>query len=434
MVLGGVVGIGGLGFGGRVWLRCFGSGERVGFGLRVFRCPGGGLVEVVVEPESVPGWSIWRSRWPGVWRYRELLPVPEGLEPVSLGEGGTPLVRLSTVRGVEAYGKLEGCNPTGSFKDRGMTVAVTLARLSGARAVVVASTGNTAASSAAYAARAGLRSIVVVPEGKVAGGKLAQTVHYGASIVMVTGGFDEALEAVMRAVEEDETLYPLNSFNPWRLEGQKTVAYEIVDQLGGVPDWIVLPVGNAGNISAVWKGLRELYKYGLIDRLPRLAGIQAEGAAPLADMWLQGAREPLWYDRPETVASAIRIGRPVNWPKAVAAVRESRGVFASVPDSLIMEAHKYLARREGITVEPASAASLAGLWKLMDEGVIDRGETVALILTGHGLKDPENMMVHPTVKIRAATPFEAVQAVKSLARPAGIPEGRVEAVGGVRAG
>ncbi len=343
-------------------------------------------------------------------------------------------MRLSSLRSVEAYGKLEGCNPTGSFKDRGMTVAVSLARLSGARAVVVASTGNTAASSAAYAARAGLKSIVVVPEGKVAGGKLAQTVHYGANIVMVTGSFDEALEAVMRAVEEDEALYPLNSFNPWRLEGQKTVAYEIVDQLGRVPDWIVLPVGNAGNISAVWKGLKELYNYGLIDRLPRLAGIQAEGAAPLADMWLHGAREPLWYDSPETVASAIRIGRPVNWPKAVAAVRESRGVFASVPDSMIMEAHKYLARREGITVEPASAASLAGLWKLIEEGVIDRGETVALILTGHGLKDPENMMAHPTVKIRAATPLEAVQAVKSLARPAGIPERRVEAVGGVRAG
>ncbi len=337
-----------------------------------------------------------------------------------MGEGGTPLARLPQLPGLEGvrvYAKLESSNPTGSFKDRGMTVAVTIARASGARAVVVASTGNTAAAAAAYAARAGMRSIVLIPAGKVAWGKLAQTMHHGATIVEVDGSFDDALKAVMEAVERDELLYPLNSFNPWRLEGQKTIGFEIVDQLGGeAPDWIIVPVGNAGNISAIWKGLKELDAYGLLrGDLPRMAGIQAEGAAPLVEAWKKGLDEPIWFDKPETIATAIRIGRPVNWPKAMDAVRESGGVFEAVSDKRILEAHKLLARRAGIAVEPASAASLAGLIKLREEGIVERGDTVAIVLTGHGLKDPDTMRLGAPEPIRVGA-GSAARLVSRIAR------------------
>jgi threonine synthase len=311
---------------------------------------------------------------------------------VSLGEGWTPLVgleRLSRLLGLRVYGKFEGANPTGSFKDRGMSVAVTVAVAAGARGVVVASTGNTAASAAAYAARAGLRAVVLVPRGGVAWGKLAQAIAYGAVVVEVEGSFDDALKAVMGFVSKSRSFYPLNSFNAWRLEGQKTLTFEVAEQLGWrVPDWVVVPVGNAGNIYAIWKGFRELYEHGLIDSLPRMAGVQAAGAAPLAEAWARGLGRPLFVDRPETIASAIRIGRPVNWPKAMRAVRESGGVFVKVSDEQIVEAMGELARLEGLAVEPASAASLAGLKVLRDEGVVDGGETVVLVLTGHGLKDP----------------------------------------------
>jgi len=411
-----------------VSLRCIACGRLYEPSPRLILCPRcGGLLEVVVEPIHKPSWGLWRLRRPGVWRYVELLPLPRGAAPVSLGEGGTPLVRLSNIealRGVRVFAKNEGVNPTGSFKDRGMSVAVTLARSIGARSVVVASTGNTAASAAAYAARAGMRAIVVVPRGRVAIGKLAQSTLYGAAIVEVDGNFDEALKAVMEAVKDNPGLYPLNSFNPWRLEGQKTIAFEIADQLGHTPDWVVVPVGNAGNISAIWKGFRELWEIGLVDRLPRLAGVQASGAAPLAMAWRRGLEEPLFLDNPETIATAIRIGRPVNWPKAMRAVRESGGLFVDVTDDEILEAQRLLARREGLAVEPASAASLAGLLRLVRDGIIDRGESVVLVLTGHGLKDPDSMMKAPAERFTARSPEEAVQIVAKLgARGSAFKEG-----------
>ncbi|MET1101166.1 MAG: threonine synthase [Pyrodictiaceae archaeon] len=388
---------------------------------RLLLCPRcGGLLEIMVEPLQPPSWMQWAKRAPGVWRYRELLPAPDETPPVSMGEGGTPLVKLSRIKeleGISVFAKNEGMNPTGSFKDRGMTVATTIARAIGARAVIAASTGNTASSAAAYAARAGMRSIIVVPRGRIALGKLAQTILYGAIIVEVEGGFDEALEAVMEATRRNKQLYPLNSFNPWRLEGQKTVSFEIVEQLGFVPDWVIVPVGNAGNISAIWKGFKELHRYGLIDKLPRLVGVQATGAAPLATAWRKGLREPVFFENPETVATAIRIGKPVNWPKAFRAVEESSGMFIDVNDDEILGAQRLLARREGIVVEPASAASLAGLLRLVREGYIGRGETVVIILTGHGLKDPDAMMKADTIKLMARNTEEAVKIVDQLVSP-----------------
>ncbi len=403
-----------------VSLRCIQCGAEYPPSPRLTRCPRcGGLLDVRVEPREPPSWRLWERRRPGVWRYRELLPAPRGAEPVSMGEGATPLVRLGRLAerlgAGTVYVKHEGQNPTGSFKDRGMTVAVTLAREVGAEAVVVASTGNTAASVSAYAARAGLRSIVVVPQGKTALGKLGQSILYGATVIEIQGSFDDALAAVMKAVEEDPRLYPLNSFNPWRLEGQKTLAYEVAEALGGTaPDWVVVPVGNAGNISAIWKGFKELYRLGLIDKLPRMAGIQAEGAAPLARAWSRGLDHPLFVDKPETVATAIRIGHPVNWPKAMKAVRESNGLFISVSDDEITWAHIALARMEGIAVEPASAASIAGLRRLIAEGVIGRDETVVAVLTGHGLKDPEAMLRAPAQRMLARSPVDAVEKLLSL--------------------
>jgi threonine synthase len=235
-----------------------------------------------------------------------------------------------------------------------------------------------------------MRCIVVVPRGGIARGKLAQAILHGAAVVEVEGSFDDALRAVMRAVAMDSRLYPLNSFNPWRLEGQKTLAYEVAEQLGWrAPDWVVVPVGNAGNIYAIWKGFRELYHHKLIDSLPRMAAVQAEGAAPIADAWLSGSREPRFVDKPRTIASAIRIGRPVNWPKAMRALEESKGIAVKVSDSEIIEAMRMLARLEGLAVEPASAASLAGLLKMRSMGLVGNNETVVLVLTGHGLKDPD---------------------------------------------
>ena len=373
-----------------------------------------------MEPFAPPSWEQWANKSPGVWRYRELLPVPRGAVPISLGEGATPLTRLNRIeelRGVSVFAKNEGVNPTGSFKDRGMTVAVTLARSIGARAVVVASTGNTASSAAAYAARAGMKAVIVVPRGRIALGKLAQSILYGAVIVEIEGSFDKALEAVMEATRRNRQLYPLNSFNPWRLEGQKTIAFEMVEQLGFVPDWVIVPVGNAGNISAIWKGFRELHRYGLIDRLPRLAGVQASGAAPLASAWRRGLREPVVFEHPETVATAIRIGKPINWPKALRAVEESNGIFIDVSDEEILSAQRLLARREGIAVEPASAASLAGLLRLAGDSFIERGETAVIVLTGHGLKDPDAMMKADTIRLIARNPEEAARIVSRLGAP-----------------
>ncbi len=321
-----------------------------------------------------------RSR--GVWSYVPLLPNPA--VKVTLSEGGTPLIRLG--RGV--YGKFEGLNPTGSFKDRGMAVGVSLAKSMGAETVVVASTGNTAASASAYGARAGLRTMVMLPRGKVARGKLIQSIVHGAQIVEVEGFFDNALDEALKMFRQG-LAYSLNSVNVWRLEGQKSIAFEIVEEFG-VPDNVVVPVGNAGNIYAIWKGFNELLELGLIDHIPRMIGVQALGAAPLYETWRRGADELQVVDKPTTVASAIRIGRPVNWVKALKAVRESRGLLTVVSDEEILRARDMLARR-GVFVEPASASTYAAYLKLIREGVLDRGESTVLILTGHGLKDPDSV-------------------------------------------
>jgi len=320
--------------------------------------------------------------WPGVIeRYRSFLPVTPRTPVITLLEGNTPLLesaRLGQRMGLRLLFKLESVNPSGSFKDRGMTVAVSKALEAGSRAVICASTGNTAASAAAYAARAGLPCLIVLPAAGVAAGKLAQAFAHGALVVTVDGGFDTAL-AVTREVSARLELALVNSVNPHRIAGQKTAAFEICDVLGAAPDLVVLPVGNAGNITAYWRGFVEYQAAGLITAPPRMVGVQAAGAAPLVD------GRPV--ERPQTVASAICIGNPASWQGAVAAVGESRGRFIKVSDDAILAAQERLAAEEGILVEPASAAALAGLQELaMAEP--PRGRTVVCVLTGHGLKDP----------------------------------------------
>jgi threonine synthase len=350
------------------------------------RCPRcGELLDTLVDTgKAYIRWGELRGR--GVWRYRDLLP---GLNhAVTMGEGSTPLIRLREYP--NAYVKFEGANPTGSFKDRGMTVGASLALSLGVRGVVVASTGNTAASAAAYSARAGLECVVVLPKGNVARGKLAQSVLHGARIVEVPGTFDNALEYVLDTVLSDGAVndinyYPLNSINPWRLEGQKTIAFEIIEEIG-VPDFVFVPVGNGGNIYAIWKGFRELLELGVIDRVPRMIGVQAEGAAPMVRYW-RGLGEAR-IDNPRTVASAIRIGKPVNWFRAYRAVKYSNGLFLEVSDEEIIRAQGMLGR-EGVGVEPASAASLAGYLRALKEGIVDVNDRVVLIATGHALKDPD---------------------------------------------
>jgi len=305
-------------------------------------------------------------------RYRERLPFEPGDPVVSLGEGSTPLVeapRISERAGVEVHLKVEGANPTGSFKDRGMTCAVSAAVREGAEAVICASTGNTAASAAAYAARAGLRGAVIVPEGKIATGKLAQALMHGARVVALRAGFDAALELV-RELAQRHPIALVNSVNPFRLEGQKTAAFEIAEQLGEL-DALAIPVGNAGNVTAYWKGFREL------GVAPRMLGFQAAGAAPLVE------GRPV--ERPETVASAIRIGNPARWEEAMEAMTSSRGAVAAVSDAQILEAYRLLAVEEGVFCEPASAASVAGL---LAHGA-GAARRVVCVLTGHGLKDPQ---------------------------------------------
>ena len=306
-----------------------------------------------------------------LWRYRDRLPV----DPlVTMGEGDTPLVRaehLSGLTGCDVWLKLEGANPTGSFKDRGMTVAVSAAKAEGAEAVVCASTGNTAASAAAYAARGGMRGAVIVPEGKIATGKLAQALMHGARVIALRGNFDEAL-ALVRDLASRHPISLVNSVNDYRIEGQKTAAFEVCDDLGEAPDVLCIPVGNAGNITSWWKGFQEY------EQAPRLHGYQAEGAAPL----VLGAP----VAEPETVASAIRIGNPARWEDAMSALTSSRGEVRAVSDAEILDAYSLLGAREGVFCEPASAASVAGLLKYGADGV------VVCVLTGHGLKDPQTAM------------------------------------------
>ncbi|KAF5029493.1 Threonine synthase [anaerobic digester metagenome] len=336
----------------------------------------------------------WNRRPLSVWRYREILPVRG--EPVSLQEGGTPLYHLKKIGeelGLpELYAKHEGMNPTGSFKDRGMTVGVSMARELGMTSVACASTGNTSASLAAYAAKAGIPCVVLLPAGKVALGKVAQALMHGARVISIRGNFDRALEMVHELCIS-QGLYLLNSVNPYRLEGQKTIGFEAIDQLGGeVPDRMVLPVGNAGNISAVYKGLRELEALGFIDRLPMMTGIQAAGSQPLVKAISEDLDELIPEPSPETIATAIRIGAPVNAEKALVAVRATGGTAAAVTDQEILAMQRDLARKEGIGVEPASAASVAGIRKLAELGMIDKDERIVCVVTGHLLKDPETVV------------------------------------------
>jgi threonine synthase len=348
--------------------------------------------------------SAWERRPFRLWRYRELLPVTR--EPVSLDEGGTQLYHLTRIGeelGIkELYAQHEGMNPTGSFKDRGMTVGVSMALELGMTSVACASTGNTSASLAAYAAKAGIPAVVLLPAGKVALGKVAQALMHGARVIAVRDNFDRALEMVHDLCLTNG-LYLLNSVNPYRLEGQKTIGLEVVDQLGGVPDRIVLPVGNAGNISAVHKGLGELLALGFIDSLPKMTGIQAEGSRPVVDAIERGLPELVNWPDPETVATAIRIGAPVNAEKALTAIRATGGTAASVTDEEILAMQRDLARKEGIGVEPASAASVAGVKKLIEEGRIDPDERIVCVVTGHLLKDPETVIrqCEPPIEIDA---------------------------------
>jgi threonine synthase len=319
---------------------------------------------------------------PLIERFRDLLPLEEGDPVVTLNEGSTPLVEAPVIServGARVFLKLEGANPTGSFKDRGMTVAVSRAAGRGAEAVICASTGNTAASAAAYAARAGMRGAVIVPEGKIAIGKLAQALMHGARVIAIRGNFDDALTLV-RELAQKHPIELVNSVNPYRIEGQKTAAYEVSEELGEAPAALAIPVGNAGNITAWWRG------FGERDEAPILYGFQAEGAAPL----VKG--EPV--AQPETVASAIRIGNPARWEEAMTAVTSSRGRIAAVSDEQILDAYRFLASREGVFCEPASAASVAGI---LAHGlpVVEgdaQPETVVCVLTGHGLKDPDTAL------------------------------------------
>jgi len=335
----------------------------------------------------------WKRRSISVWKYREFLPISDESKIITLQEGGTPLYkceRLAERLGIKnLYVKNEGANPTGSFKDRGMTVGVSKALEFNVKTVICASTGNTSASLAAYAARAGLNCVVLIPHGKIALGKLSQAMMYGAKVVAVKGNFDTALKIVVNA-SKTFGLYLLNSINPFRIEGQKTAAFEICEQLGWkAPDRIIIPVGNAGNITAYWKGFKELEAIEIIKELPRMTGVQASGASPIVNAFANGNEGIEPVSDPETIATAIRIGNPVNWKRALKAIRESGGGAVTVTDDEIIYAQKLLARTEGIFVEPASAASIAGLKKLIESGEIGSEETVVCIATGHGLKDPE---------------------------------------------
>ncbi|GAA3355207.1 MULTISPECIES: threonine synthase [Saccharopolyspora] len=328
-----------------------------------------------------------RAGWPGlIEAYRDRVEIPEGARVVTLQEGGTPLVpaqHLSELTGCEVHLKVEGANPTGSFKDRGMTVAITHALAAGSKAVICASTGNTSASAAAYASRAGLTSAVLVPQGKIAMGKLAQAVAHGAKILQVQGNFDDCLE-LARKTSAEHPVTLVNSVNPVRLEGQKTAAFEICDVLGSAPDVHCLPVGNAGNITAYWKGYAEYAADGVIPSTPRMFGFQAAGAAPL----VHGA--PVL--EPETIATAIRVGSPASWQHAVSAKDASGGLFAAVTDEQILHAYRLLSSREGVFVEPASASSVAGLLAAVEDGRLPRGSRVVCTVTGHGLKDPDTAL------------------------------------------
>ena len=343
--------------------------------------------------------------WEGVIKkYRGFLPLRDENKIVTLNEGNTPLIKVKKINkligdALNIYFKYEGVNPTGSFKDRGMTMAVTNAVENGSKAVICASTGNTSASAAAYAARANLKAIVLIPEGKIALGKLSQAMMHGAKVVQVKGNFDMALELV-KEISEKYPITLVNSLNPYRLQGQKTAAFEIVDALGDAPDYHCLPVGNAGNITAYWMGYKEYYNAKLSKSLPKMLGFQAEGAAPI----VRGYK----IDKPETVATAIRIGNPASWEKAEAARDESGGLIDMVSDEEILSAYKLIASEEGVFCEPASAATIAGLLKLSKKNFFKKGDTIVCTLTGHGLKDPDNAIKISEQPVTVEPDFEKI--------------------------
>ena len=329
-------------------------------------------------------------------QYASYLPVNENTPDVSLMEGNTPLIPLLNISkqlGIQLYGKYEGANPTGSFKDRGMVMAVAKAKEEGSEAIICASTGNTSASAAAYAARLGMKCIIVIPEGKIAHGKLAQAVAYGAEIISIEGNFDDALKAV-RNIAAEEPITLVNSVNPYRIEGQKTAAFEICDQLQRAPDVLAIPVGNAGNITAYWKGFCE-YEKEKGYKKPRIHGFEAEGAAEIVKGHV--------IDEPETIATAIRIGNPASWSYAVEAAEQSHGEIDMVSDEEILHAYRLLAKSEGVFAEPGSNASLAGVMKHVQSGKIKKGETVVAVLTGNGLKDPDIAISSNTLDIASVS-------------------------------
>lgn len=339
-------------------------------------------VESVASSSRLKGWRGL------IEEYRAYLPVTAATPVVTLLEGNTPLIPAPAIashigKNVQVWVKYDGLNPTGSFKDRGMTMAISKAKEEGAEVVICASTGNTSASAAAYARRAGMKAFVLIPDGYVALGKLAQALLYGAEVLAIQGNFDRALN-IVREMSERYPVTLVNSVNPYRLEGQKTAAFEIVDALGDAPDWLCIPVGNAGNISAYWMGFCQYHQAGQCDRLPQMMGFQAAGAAPLI------LGHPI--EHPETLATAIRIGNPASWDKAVAAKESSRGQFNAVTDEEILTAYRLLASEEGIFCEPASAASVAGLLKVKDQ--VPEGAKIVCVLTGNGLKDPDTAIKH----------------------------------------
>ena len=400
-------------------LVCFNPdcGKQYGLDEVVYQCACGGLLEVRYDfgqPDPSGFEDVWRarrqSREPldvsGVWRYREMLPfLDEPSHVVTLQEGNTPLLdapRAAAYAGLDFIQfKHQGYNPTASFKDNGMTAAASQARKLGMRRVACVSTGNTSASMAAYAAAGGLRAIIFIPHGNIAYGKLAQALEYGALTIQVEANFDQIL-ALVRELAEQSGIYLLNSINPFRIEGQKTILIELLDQRGWrVPDWIVLPGGNLGNVSAFGKALRELRQVGLINRLPRLAVVQADGAAPLYDLFQRAGRGTIRnVEHPETLATAIRIGAPVSWEKARYEVETSGGTVERVTEQEIADA-KAIIGRCGIGCEPASAASLAGIKKLAAQGVISSEDEVVAVLTGHLLKDPDYVYRYHTGELDA---------------------------------
>jgi threonine synthase len=381
------------------------------------KCRGLLSVKMDLEPVKEMKPRDLRKEALGVWRYAPFMPA-DPARKVSIQEGGTPLYktdRLAREAGVsKLHVKFEGLNPTGSFKDRGMTIGVSHAKELGAKIVGCASTGNTSASLAAYAAKADMKCAVFLPSGKVAAGKLAQALFYGAKVLSIDGNFDDALNLAIKMADERK-LYLLNSINPYRPEGQKSVLFEIIDQLEyEVPDRIILPVGNAGNISAVHKAVQELREVGWIDEVPMLTGIQAEGAAPVAKAFNLEQKDFVPEDNPETIATAIRIGNPVSGRRALRAIYDTGGFSTTVTDEEIISAQRLLGKTEGVCVEPASAASVAGLKKLVSMGIVDRDERVVCICTGNGLKDPDTIIKSSPSPISCKNSVEDAERILSL--------------------